>query len=134
MDDADSNDIHIDTHESKRRTDTSPVFELDWDRPTATEPQSKRGRVTNLFDQSTSAPLDDPVRLPLDRLLVAATPDASPEKDMINDAVDELVVSGAENNTTLVNLEEDDTFLLEAAEAAEVAWLTEGLLAEEESV
>ncbi|THD25197.1 SWI:SNF matrix associated [Fasciola hepatica] len=113
--------------------DASPVFELDWDRTKVTEPPTKRGRVTNLFDQTTSELQDEPVCLAPDRLLVAATPETSPEKsDLCREAVDKTV-SGAQNDATVINLEEDDTFLLEAAEAAEVAWLTEGLLTEEDA-
>ncbi|VDP65213.1 unnamed protein product [Echinostoma caproni] len=109
-----------------KNKDDSPVFELDWERAGSIEPAAKRGRVTNLFDQ---APSESNVAMSVapDRLLVAATPETSPDKEDALKAGAGETPTVAQADATLVNLEEDDTFLLAAAEAAEVAWLTEGL-------
>ncbi|KAF8572028.1 hypothetical protein P879_00945 [Paragonimus westermani] len=122
---------------------SSPVFEPD----TVTEltvPPAKRSKVTNLFSSSSTLLTTSPNFSQCSgRILVSNTPETSPDKEHPQTLSVEHSSSLApalcrpemlvETEDETVVLEDDDTLLLEAAEAAEVAWLTEGLLNETET-
>ncbi|KAF7233119.1 hypothetical protein EG68_08032 [Paragonimus skrjabini miyazakii] len=119
---------------------SSPVFEPDTVAE-STAPPTKRSKVTNLFSPSSTLPTPSPdVSQCSGRILVSNTPEASPDKEHPQTSSVEHSSSLAssvcrskmlmETEDETVVLEDDDTLLLEAAEAAEVAWLTEGLLNE----
>ncbi|TGZ60821.1 hypothetical protein CRM22_008316 [Opisthorchis felineus] len=117
---------------------SSPVFEEEKNTK-CTSPPAKRTKLTNLFAQAVTQPASAPDVLNCSgRVLVSDTPETSPDKSSgqttDKDSVATPVALGPSSTLTdlekTVTLEEDDTVLLEAAIAAEVAWLTEGLLTE----
>ncbi|GAA54929.1 SWI/SNF-related matrix-associated actin-dependent regulator of chromatin subfamily A-like protein 1 [Clonorchis sinensis] len=117
---------------------SSPVFEEEQNTK-RTSPPAKRTKLTNLFAQTVTQPPAAPDVLNCSgRVLVSDTPETSPDKSSgqtaDKDSVATPVALGPSSTSTdlekTVTLEEDDTVLLEAAIAAEVAWLTEGLLTE----
>ncbi|OON18211.1 helicase protein, partial [Opisthorchis viverrini] len=118
--------------------DSSPVFEEEQNTK-RTSPPAKRTKLTNLFAQAVTQPAAAPDVLNCSgRVLVSDTPETSPDKSSGQTADKDFVATpvalGPSSTSTdlekTVTLEEDDTVLLEAAIAAEVAWLTEGLLTE----
>ncbi|KAG5452086.1 SWI/SNF- matrix-associated actin-dependent regulator of chromatin sub A-like protein 1 [Clonorchis sinensis] len=117
---------------------SSPVFEEEQNTK-RTSPPAKRTKLTNLFAQTVTQPPAAPDVLNCSgRVLVSDTPETSPDKSSgqtaDKDSFTTPVALGPSSTSTdlekTVTLEEDDTVLLEAAIAAEVAWLTEGLLTE----
>lgn len=134
----DNGDAIIAGIEEPSVTDSSPVFELEPKRSKIDVPR-KQTKVTNLFEQPSGEPTPAPDIFQCSgRVLVSDTPEASPEKsapttgflqDKELDSHTSLLLDSLRDESTLT-MNDDETVLLEAAVAAEVAWLTEGIASE----